>query len=128
MKSRQSGITLIGFLIILAVVGFLGFMAMKLVPSYSEYMGVEKAMTQISTDGVDGKSLDDIRRELMFKMNFQYVDDATIAPADITLVRDKEGGTTKLRVAYEKVVPFMYNIDFLLHFDKSVLLQGNPGQ
>jgi hypothetical protein len=31
-------------------------------------------------------------------------------------------------VAYEKVVPFMYNIDFLLHFDKSVPLQGNPNQ
>jgi hypothetical protein len=128
MKSRQSGITLIGFLVILAVVGFLGYMAMRLAPSYSEYMGVEKAMTQISTAGVDGKSLDDLRRELMFKMNFQYVDDATIAPADITLVRDKEGGATQLRVAYDKVVPFMYNIDFLLHFDKSVPLQGNPNQ
>jgi hypothetical protein len=85
-------------------------------------------MTQISTAGVDGKSLDDLRRELMFKMNFQYVDDATIQPADITLVRDRDGGPTQLRVAYEKVVPFMYNIDFLLHFDKSVPLQGNPSQ
>jgi len=85
-------------------------------------------MTQISTAGVDGKSLNDIRRDLIFKLGFQYVDDATITPSDITLERDREGGGARLRVAYDKVVPFMYNIDFLLHFDKTVPLQGNPGQ
>ena len=60
-------------------------------------------------------------------MNFQYVDDATIKPADITIQRDA-GGTSQLNVNYDKTVPFMYNIDFLLHFDKSVALQGNLGQ
>ncbi len=44
MKSKQSGITLIGFLIVMVVVGFFGFTAMKLVPSYSEYMGMVRAM------------------------------------------------------------------------------------
>ncbi|NUR23994.1 DUF4845 domain-containing protein [Frateuria sp.] len=123
MKSKQAGITLIGFLIVLAVVAFFGFMAMKLVPAYSEYMGVSKAMNQIATSGTDGKSLDDIRRDLMFKMGFQYVDDATIRPQDITIDRSNAGSV--LHVSYEKQIPFVYNIDFLLHFDKSVLLRGN---
>lgn len=127
MKSRQSGVTLIGFLIIMAIVGFLAYMAMKLLPSYSEFMGVSKAMNQIVTEGTNGKTLDDIRRELMFKMNFQYVDDATIKPANITIKRDA-GGTSQLRVIYDKQIPFMYNIDFLLHFNKSVPLQGNVSQ
>lgn len=122
MKSKQAGITLIGFLFVLIIVGFFGYMAMKLLPAYSEFMGVSKAMTQISTSGVDGKSLDDIRRDMMFKMGFQYVDDSTIKPKDITI--DRTNGT-KLHVAYDKQVPFMYNIDFLLHFQKSVPLQGN---
>ncbi|OOG62243.1 DUF4845 domain-containing protein [Rhodanobacter sp. B04] len=127
MKSKQSGVTLIGFLIIMAIVAFFAFMAMKLFPSYSEYMGVVKAMNQVSTEGTNGKSLDDIRRALMFKMGFQYVDDATIKPADITIVRDS-GGANQLHVAYDKKIPFMYNIDFLLHFEKSVALQGNVGE
>ncbi|MEI7038196.1 DUF4845 domain-containing protein [Fulvimonas yonginensis] len=122
MKTKQAGITLIGFLIVLIVVGFFGYMAMKLVPAYAEYMGVTKAMNQIATSGVDGKSLDEIRRDLMFKMGFQYVDDATVKPKDITI--DRSNGT-RLRVAYDKQVPFIYNIDFLLHFDKSVPLHGN---
>ncbi len=127
MKSRQTGITLIGFLIVVAVVGFFGYMAMKLVPSYSEYMGVVKSMNQVATSGTSGRTLDDMRRELLFKMNFQYVDDATIKPADITLLRDT-GGTSTLHVAYDKKVPFMYNIAFLLHFEKGVALKGNVAQ
>lgn len=127
MKSRQTGITLIGFLIVMAVVGFLAYMAMRLLPSYSEYMGVVKAMNQIATEGTDGKSLDDIRRNLFFKMNFQYVDDATIKPKDVTIVRD-QGGVSQLHVAYDKVTPFMYNISFLMHFEKSVPLKGNVGE
>jgi hypothetical protein len=123
MKSKQAGITLIGFLVVLAVVAFFGYMAMKLVPAYTEFMGVSKAMNQIATSGTEGKSLDDIRRDLMFKMGFQYVDDATIRPQDITIDRSSAGSV--LHVSYEKQIPFVYNIDFLLHFDKSVALRGN---
>ncbi|QAU25553.1 DUF4845 domain-containing protein [Dyella sp. M7H15-1] len=123
MKSKQTGITLIGFLVVLAVVGFFGYMAMKLVPSYTEYMGVVKAMNQISSEGVEGKPLDEVRRELMFKLGFQYVDDATIHPGDITI--GQGAGGNELRVSYDKDIPFMYNIDFLIHFEKSVPIQGN---
>lgn len=127
MKSKQSGLTLIGFLIVMAVVAFFAFMAMKLLPSYSEYLGVVKSMNQIATEGATGKSLDSIRRDLIRSMDFQYVADATIKPSDITIARDA-GGTSQLRVAYNKQIPFIYNISFLLHFEKNVSLPGNLGQ
>jgi hypothetical protein len=122
MKSKQTGITLMGFLMVLVVAGFFAYMAMKLLPAYTEYMGVAKAMQEISSEGVDGKSLDQIRRELMFKLGFQYVDDATIHPSDITIGPGATGN--ELHVSYDKDVPFIYNIDFLIHFDKSVPVQG----
>ena len=123
MKSKQSGITLIGFLFVLAIAGFFGFMAMKLVPAYTEFMGVNKAMNQIATEGMEGKTLDDVRRGLMLKLDFQYVSSNTITPKDITIKR--QGNAAQLNVSYDKRVPFMYNIDFLLHFEKSVALQGS---
>ena len=127
MKSKQSGVTLIGFLVIMAIVAFLAYMGMKLLPSYSEYMGVVKAMNQVATEGTNGKSLDEIRRDLLRKMDFQYVDDAVVRPEDITIKKDA-GGASQLQVAYDKEIPFMYNISFLLHFDKSIALQGNVGE
>ena len=127
MKTKQSGVTLIGFLVILMVAGFFGYMAMKLVPAYSEYAGVVKAMNGVASEGGSGKSLDGIRRDLMYKFSMQYVDDNTVAPSDITITRNN-GGTSTLNVSYDKDIPFMYNIDFLVHFSKSVPIQGNVGQ
>lgn len=126
MKSKQAGITLIGFLIVLIVVGFFGYMAMKLVPAYTEYMGVVKAMNGEASEGVDGKTLDTVRRELMRKMDFQYVDDADVSPSDITITHGDAGN--QLNVSYDRQIPFIYNIDFLVHFEKSVPLQGTIAQ
>ncbi|MBD8880925.1 DUF4845 domain-containing protein [Rhodanobacter sp. 7MK24] len=127
MKTKQSGVTLIGFLVILLIVGFFGFMAMKLVPAYTEYAGAVKAMDGIASSSTNGKSLGEIRSELLRKMSFQYVDDATVKPTDITITRDNGGGSS-LNVSYDKDIPFIYNIDFLLHFQKSVRLQGNVNE
>ena len=124
MKSRQSGITLIGFMILLLVLAFFAYMGMKLVPSYIEYFGVKKAMSQIGATASPQSDLESLRRDLSFKMGFQYVDDSTIQPKDVTLDRSNNGAV--LHVDYDKRIHFLYNIDFLLHFENSVQLKNNP--
>jgi len=125
MKSRQSGITLIGFVFMLAIAGFFAFMAMKLVPSYIEYGGVIKAVNQIASEG-GSEDLETVRSKLAFKMSFQYVDNSTIKPKDVTIQRT--GNAAVLNVSYDKVIPFIYNIAFLLHFEKSAPLKSAVGQ
>lgn len=122
--NKQSGITLIGFLILLIVAGFFAYAAMKLVPAYVEYLGVVKAMNTVASEpDVATKSPVEIQRDLSFKGSFQYVDDKTFAPENIVVKNGAAGGT--LQVKYDKDIPFIYNIDFLLHFDKTVALK--PG-
>jgi len=123
MKAHRysRGITLIGFLIMLCVAGFFAYCVMKLVPVYVEYFGVVKAMEQIKDEpGAAQRSIEQIRRDLNVKFDPQYVDEADIPPAAIQLKREATGPT--LRIAYEKRVPFMYNIDLVASFDKSVNL------
>lgn len=123
MKAHRysRGITLLGFLILLCVAGFFAYIAMKLVPVYIEYFGVVKAMEQIKNEpGAAQKSVEEIRRDLNVKFDLQYVDEHDIPPQAIQLKREAAGPT--LRIAYEKRVPFMYNIDLVASFDKSVNL------
>ena len=47
-------------------------------------------------------------------------------PQAIQLKREAGGAT--LRIAYEKRVNFMYNIDIVAVFDKSVLLRNLGGE
>lgn len=124
---KQTGLTLIGFVFILIIVGFFAYAAMKLVPAYTEYFGVVKAMNALATEpGLSSKSPEEIQQELAFKGSFQYVDDKTFSPQNVKIKNGPTGGV--LEVKYDKDIPFIYNIDFLLHFDKTVPLKADvPG-
>jgi len=120
-RQKIRGITLIGFLILLCVAGFFAYLAMRLVPLYVEYYGVVKSMEMVKNEpGIAQRSLEDIRRDLSLKFDTQYVDLNSVPPQAIQLKR--ENGAATLRIAYEKRVSFMYNIDLVATFDKSVNL------
>ncbi len=123
VRHKLRGITLIGFLFLLLIVGFFAYLAMRLVPMYVEYMGVVKAMEQVRAEpGVQNRSPEEIRRSLSLKFNTQYVEDNAIPPQAIQVVR--QGNASTLRIRYERRVPFVHNLELLATFDKSVDLSG----
>jgi hypothetical protein len=124
MRTKQAGLTFIGFIMLLIVVGFFAYAAMKLVPVYTEYMGVVKSMNLIATEsGSATKSVDELRRDLRVKFDAQFVNPDTIPAQNIQLKR--QGGAATLRIFYERRVTFIYNVDLLVHFDKSVDMRAN---
>jgi hypothetical protein len=119
MLRHQKGITFLGFIALLCVVGFFAYAAMKLVPIYNMHMGVVKSLKQLQTEpGINEKSIDEIRRDLNVKFDLQYVDESIIPPANIQL--KKQGGASSLRVFYDRRVPFLYNVDLLVSFDTTI--------
>jgi len=116
---RQSGLTLIGFAFVLIIAGFFAYAAMKLIPVYTEYFGVVKSMKSLqSQSGIETATIEDIRRRLNVNFDLQYVDDASIPEKNIQLIT--KDGQHKLRIFYDKDVPFLYNVDLLVHFDNTV--------
>ncbi len=120
-KRTQSGITLIGFLFLLAVIGFFVYMAMILFPVYSEYSGVSKSVETLAKEpGSAEKSLDVVRTELMFKFSLQYVSDGSVPIQAIRVLT--VNGLKTLDVAYERRIHFVSNIDFAISFHKTATL------
>lgn len=123
MRNRQQGLSIIGFLILLAVVGFFAYAAMLLIPAYTEYFGVVKAMKGLAEDPtVANMPIEQIRRKLDFDMTVQYVGDKTVPPNGVKL--NTQGGARILQVAYDKEIPFLYNVSLLLHFQHAENLAG----
>jgi len=121
--NRQKGLTLIGFGIVLIVAGFFAYAAMKLIPVYTEYFGVVKSMKSLQDQsGIENATIEDIRRKLNVNFDLQYVDDSSIPDKNIQLIT--KDGQHKLRIFYDKDLPFMYNVDLLVHFDHTVDLSG----
>ncbi|HLI18729.1 MAG TPA: DUF4845 domain-containing protein [Rhodanobacteraceae bacterium] len=120
---RQSGITLIGFVIILIIVAFFIYTAMKLVPAYMDYLSVSKALNTVATQSTSGNmSVAEVQRQLDTQQLSQYFSDADINANNITVVTNQNGGSS-LKLSYDKKIPWIYNIDFLVHFEKTVPLR-----
>ena len=121
--NRQKGLTLIGFGIVLIVAGFFVYAAIKLIPVYTEYFGVVKSMKSLQDQsGIENATIEDIRRKLNVNFDLQYVDDSSIPDKNIQLIT--KDGQHKLRIFYDKDLPFVYNVDLLVHFDHTVDLSG----
>lgn len=120
----QKGITLLGFLVILAIVGFFAFIIMRLFPVYSEYYGVLQAMKAVQVEpGIATKTPEQIKESLSRKFYISYV--TSVKKNNIRLTR-REGGYL-LNVKYEVRGPLLYNLEYVATFDKTVDLgRGNP--
>jgi hypothetical protein len=119
IQRAQQGITLLGFAVVLCVVGFFAYAAMKLIPAYSEYFGVVKSMKSLQTEaGIENMPIDQIRAKLSIQFDLQYVDEKDVPLSNVTLLT--ENGQRSLHVAYDRDIPFIYNVDLLVHFEKTV--------
>lgn len=122
--SNQSGLTLISFIIVLAVLGFFAFIGMKLFPIYSEYYGVVRSMKTVQAMPGVAKMPPAKVREMLAR-NFFTNYTKSVKQSDISI--ERKGGYI-LRVAYEVREPLIFNLDVVAKFDKSVdLFRQDPG-
>jgi hypothetical protein len=116
---KQNGITMIGFIMLLCVLGFIAYSIMKLWPAYAEYFGVVKSMKALQSDAsIESDTIDVIRRKLNLQYDVQYVDEQHVPPGAAQLIT--ANGQRSLRITYDRDLPFMYNVDLLVHFDHTV--------
>lgn len=123
VRGPQEGITFLSFIIVLVVVGFFAYMAMRLVPVYQEYFSVRQAMNAVAEESGPNTSPAQVRSALARRFDISYVDN--VRPQDIRVVRDGRG--TQLNIRYQRIQPFMYNIEFLITFDETVELGSRAG-
>ncbi len=118
MKSlkKAQGITLIGFIFVLAVLGFFLYAGMQIGPIYLDHMSVIKAMKAEAAES-DGKTPAQIKNGMVNRLSISYIDH--VKASDFKVVR---GNGRELKVSYEVKKPFIYNLSFLMEFDGSVQL------
>ena len=119
MKRTQSGMTLIGFVIVLAVAGVFIYMGMKLVPMYSEYFAVKEALKELSKEaGIAQKDPSSIKDLFFRRLYISYAEN--VKPENVKIAR-KDAGYT-MTVDYEVRRPLIANIDVVGHFTADQLL------
>jgi hypothetical protein len=116
MKRTQGGMTLIGFIIVLALVGFFAYIAMKLVPMYSEYYAVKQALKGLQQEpGIANRDPAKIQ-DLFFRR--LYISYAENVKADNVKIERVDGGWN-MSVNYEVRKPLIGNLDVVVKFATS---------
>jgi hypothetical protein len=119
MKRTQRGMTLIGFIIVLALVGFFAYIAMKLVPMYSEYYAVKQALKGLQAEpGIANKDPAKIEDLFFRRLYISYAEN--VKPSNVTIER-ADGGWL-MSVQYEVRKPLVANLDVVGKFEASEAL------
>ena len=124
MKRTQGGMTLIGFILILAVAGLFIYVGMKVVPMYMEYFSVKKSLDGLALEpGINNASPDRIRSLFFRRLYVNYSDN--VKPENVKIER-MQGGW-KMTVKYEVRRPLISNLDVVGNFEASKeLTHGGP--
>ena len=109
---RMRGIGLVQLIVTLAVIGFLGVMAAKLMPSYIEYFNVKKMFAGMDQSGETKGTVREIRSA--YDRRNAIEDVKSIRAEDIEIT--KEGGETILTASWSARVPLVYNISACIDF------------
>jgi len=114
---KQQGMTLIGLLCILVLVGVVVYAGIRLAPLYLNYMKVARAMEAVATE-TKGDNPDPAEMRSLLDRHFTIDDPTGVDVKDIEITKD-DGGV-QMHVAYDDAVPYVGNVSLSVHFDKTV--------
>lgn len=121
MRRNQSGMTLISFVVVAAVVGFFLFIGMKLFPMYQEFFAVKSAMKGLANEaGIANEQPAQIKEKFFKRLYISYSNN--VKPEHVKI--ENKGNGQVMYVNYEVRVPLLYNIDAVGKFSAEQSLTG----
>jgi len=114
-RHRQSGLTIIGFIFVAAVIVSLALLGFRVAPSYIEYFSVEKTLRQTLAATGDGTTLAQFRRDFDLRASADYID--SVRASDIELTR--EGNVITASATWTSTLHLFGNVSLLLDFTAS---------
>ncbi len=119
VKNKQKGMSMIGLVLFMSLLGFFVYAGIRLLPLYNEYYSVVKSMKTVAgLPGSASKTPSQLKRDLLKNFNISYVE--RVKSSDIKIIRSRG---KKLQVKYDVQESFIGNLDFLVHFEKTVPLK-----
>ncbi len=119
-KQQMRGMTTVGMMILVAFIGMFAFAAIQLTPVYLNYMKVAGVIEGVHEE-FDSQSptVANIRRSIERRFGIESV--AVISARDIKVV--PESGGFLVSANYDHTVPYLGNLSFSVHFEKSALVR-----
>ena len=112
----QKGMSLLGWMVVLALVAFFASTGFKMFPHYMDYMALENMINKVETDStLDISTVREFYEHVEKGMTINGIRDLNIEDAlEISL----EGNEFLVHLKYEKREHLIENLDLVANFDK----------
>jgi hypothetical protein len=126
MRSKQAGVTLIGWIVLLAPMAVVIYAGIRLTPIYLNYMKVAKTLEQVKSEvkGAGNANQQQVRRSIEDHLNIEGVEFPDVKDFKIT----REGRTWIVSATYDDQTPLFANVFLTVSFDKSVTIGSEGGE
>ncbi|MDW3095232.1 MAG: DUF4845 domain-containing protein [Gammaproteobacteria bacterium] len=126
LTNKQNGMSTIVLIVIIGLFGYAIFIGLKITPVYMEYFSIKSAVDgladEMQTRQISKAQYMDLMRR---RLNINYVDIDGLTPSRDGCDKSKKDPfyfktakkSTEVGVNYEKRIPMIANIDFLISFD-----------
>lgn len=112
----QKGMSVLSWLMVLALVAFFASAAFKVIPHYLDYMSMEKIITSVETDeALEIDNIGEFYGHVSRGMQVNSIRDLNLKEALEVKIENNE---FRAHLQYEKREPLIQNIDLVVRFDK----------
>jgi hypothetical protein len=111
---RQAGVTAIGWMIILGLIGFFVYLTLKMMPSYLDYFKVVSALESVEKKAASSPI--EIRKHIERQFDVSFVH--AITPKQIKI--KNAGRYFEVTAKYDDRVHLLANIDVVMSYDTQV--------
>jgi len=118
-RNRQQGISLVGLIFVLAVLGMVGVLGMKVVPTFVEYRAILNGIKLAKLNATTPREI-----QAAFDTNASVTYITTLTGKD--LIIGAENGQLEVSFAYEKRIPLVGIASLLLEYSGSTAKNKAP--
>ena len=107
----QRGMSLIGLMAWAIIIGFIGYMAVRVLPTMNEFFTIQRAVNRVATDGP--ATVAEVRKAFDKQRDIEY-SISSISGKDLEVTKENE--KLVIRFAYDKEIPIVEPVYLLVKY------------
>ena len=120
-RKRQRGLSFIGLVALVAILGFAAVIGLKLIPIYMDSWKIDGVMNAVIKEhGINEQSKQEVIESMLKRLDIDAVDAVNYTNYKDSLIVTKRKGSTTIEVFYRVETPLIGNLSLIAEFDKRV--------
>ena len=119
-NERQRGMSIIGMLLLLVVIGVVALIAMQVIPMYVQYYSIKSTIETVRKESVGDMSKEEIQRAIQKRFDIGYV--TNVQAKDLNIRNDRQGKV--LDLVYQDERKLIEGLYVVLKVKEAILLKA----